>query len=319
MKYIVFITNMSSKEQQIWLNTFSQLLPNEQFVLPEELTDEAALAVDIAIVANPDVNVLKRFPHLQWVQSLWAGVESLIPYFQKRNEKKETSIPLVRLIDPQLAETMAEAVLAWTLYLHRTMPEYAAQQRNKIWRPIDCPLAKHIRVSILGAGELGQASMKRLLQNHYQVNAWSRQPKVLPGVNHYSGEEGLVSLLQNTDILICLLPLTAQTHHLLDQQTLMHLPKGSKLINFARGGIINHEDLYALLEQRHLHHAVLDVFEQEPLDANSPLWTHPHITVLPHISATTNLASASQVVANNISLFRDKGVIPKSVDLIQAY
>ena len=284
----------------------SQLLPNEHILLPEELSDEQALNVDIAIVANPDVKILERFPNLIWVQSLWAGVESLVDSFKQLNKQKNKQTKLVRLIDPQLADTMAEAVLTWTLYLHRNIPEYMAQQRNKIWKEIPCPAAENLRVSILGAGELGQAAMQKLLQNNFQVNSWSRSHKAFEGITHYSGEDGLLSLLQNTDILVCLLPLTPQTNKLLNKETLSHLPTGAKLINFARGGIINHDDLQALLDSRKIGHAVLDVFEQEPLKANSPLWENANISILPHISATTNLQSASQVVATNILKYREK-------------
>ena len=319
MKPIVFIHKMNAENQQQWLDAFTHLLPKECFVLQEQLSDEDALNIELAIVANPDVKILQRFPNLVWVQSLWAGVESLVEIFKQFNQQKQIQTKLVRLIDPQLADTMAEAVLTWTLYLHRNIPEYSAQQRNQIWKELPCKAAQHMRISILGAGELGQASMQRLLQNNYQVNSWSRTHKEFKDVTHYSGDDGLVSLLQNTDILICLLPLTKQTHKLLNKQSLIHLPVGAKLINFARGGIINHEELIVLLDSQHISHAVLDVFEQEPLQANSPLWTHPNISVLPHISASTNLQSASQVVADNISTYRKDGTIPESVDLKKGY
>ena len=218
MKCIVFITNMTSKEQKIWLGVLSQLLPNEHVLLPEELSDEQALNVDIAIVANPNVAVLERFPNLIWIQSLWAGVESLVDSFKQLNEHKQVETKLVRLIDPHLADTMAEAVLTWTLYLHRNIPEYIAQQRNKIWKQIPSPAAESLRVSILGAGELGQAAMQKLLQNNFQVNSWSRTHKAFEGITHYSGDDGLISLLQNTDILVCLLPLTPQTNKLLNKK-----------------------------------------------------------------------------------------------------
>ena len=319
MKPIVFIHKMDAENQQQWLDIFTNLLPKERFVLQEQLTDEEALSIELAIVANPDVKILERFPNLIWVQSLWAGVESLVDSFKEFNEQKANETKLVRLIDPHLADTMAEAVLTWTLYLHRNIPEYIAQQRNKIWKEIPCLASKNIRVSILGAGELGLASIQRLLQSGYQVNCWSRSHKEIEGVKHYNGDEGLISLLKNTDILVCLLPLTQQTYQLLNKETLCYLPLGAKLINFARGGIINHADLLKLLDLQQISHAVLDVFEQEPLQTNSPLWTHPNISILPHISATTNIETASKVVANNILIFRKEGTIPTSVDLKKGY
>jgi len=319
MKTIVFIHKMDIETQQNWLEAFSGLLPQENIVLEHQLTDKEALNIELAIVANPDLETLERFPNLIWVQSLWAGVESLVEGVKQLNQQKQTQTKLVRLIDPQLANTMAEAVLTWTLYLHRNIPEYIRQQSNKIWKEIPCATAQNVRVSILGAGELGQASMQRLLQNNYQVNSWSRTHKEFKGATHYSGDDGLITLLQNTDILVCLLPLTKETYKLLNKQSLSHLPHGAKLINFARGGIVEHDDVLVLLDNKHISHAVLDVFEKEPLPTNNALWEHPYISILPHISATTNLQSASQVVASNILKFREDGSIPNSVDLNKGY
>jgi len=326
MASIVFIHNLSKEDQDAWLSLFKTLLPNETIVLPESLTDEQAQHIDLAIVANPDVKVLTRFTNLVWVQSLWAGVEAIVESFRAFNDtpngnknKKIQGVKLVRLIDPQLAHTMAEAVLAWTLYLHRNIPEYAAQQRQKIWQQISCPTAHNVRVSVLGAGELGICAMQTLVQQSYQVNSWSRTAKNINKVTHFFGEEGLINLLENTDILVCLLPLTKQTRGLLNARLFRCLPKGAKFINFARGGIANYSDLVTVLDEGHLSHAVLDVFEQEPLKTSSSLWEHPKVSVLPHISAMTNRETASQVIANNIVRFRQDGSIPQSVDLERGY
>ena len=126
-------------------------------------------------------------------------------------------------------------------------------------------------------------------------------------------------MLSQTDILINLLPLTPQTHHLLDKTLLSELPNGAKLINFSRGGVIDTKALLVLLDNGHLSHAVLDVFEQEPLSSTDPIWSNPNITVLPHISAPTNIGTAAKVVADNIKNYRENNVIPKSVDIKVGY
>ncbi|WP_191600572.1 2-hydroxyacid dehydrogenase [Marinomonas algicola] len=319
MSPIVFIHSMDTVNQEQWLAQFNLLLPNETIVLEHQLTDEEASRVELAIAANPSVEVLARFPNLIWVQSLWAGVEAMVRSFRSINMAKARPTQLVRLIDPTLANTMSEAVLTWSLYLYRNIPEYLAQQKQNMWRPIPYPVIETVQVSVLGTGELGIASMNALVNQGFSVNSWSRNHKDIANVSHYSGKEGLVSLLKKTDILICLLPLTDHTQKLLNKETLGLLPKGAKLINFARGGIINHDDLTSLLDAGHLSHAVLDVFEEEPLSKDSPLWQHPKLSILPHISATTNVDSASKVVANNINNYRKNGTIPSSVDLERGY
>ncbi|MFT2111393.1 2-hydroxyacid dehydrogenase [Marinomonas sp. 2405UD68-3] len=319
MKNIAFIHNMDMENQEKWLAQFTILLPNEIIVVADQLTDEQASQVELAIVANPSVDALKRFPNLIWVQSLWAGVETMVNTFRSINQGKTHPTQLVRLIDPYLANTMAEAALTWSLYLYRNIPEYMAQQKQNLWRPIPCPAINTVHVSVLGTGELGTAAMQALVNQGFNVNSWSRNHKDIANVTHYSEQDGLFALLKKTDILICLLPLTDQTHKLLSKETLSLLPKGAKIINFARGGIVNHDDLINALDTDHLSHAVLDVFEQEPLTENSPLWQHPKLSILPHISATTNLDTASKIVADNITRYREHGTIPDTVDLLRGY
>lgn len=313
MNFIVFVSQLEQKEQQQWLALFKKLIPNEQVLLPEEVPVAQINKVDIAIVANPDPKILAQYPNLVWIQSLWAGVERLV------SQLNNPEIKLVRLIDPQLAKTMAEACLAWTLYLHRLMPQYAIQQQNKCWRQLPCATAEQTNISFLGAGKLGLAAIELLKPIGYQLNCWTRSSKDIVGVNTFTGESGLTSLLKKTDILINLLPLTPQTDKFLNATRLTLLPQGAKVINFSRGAVLDTKALIALLDCDHLAHAVLDVFEQEPLKPSSGLWHHEKITVLPHISAPTNITSAAQIVCQNIINYREDGRLPTLVDWQQGY
>lgn len=312
-KTIVFISKLDSRTQSHWLSLLKEKLPDEIILLPHQISDLQVENVDIAIVANPDPNVLTRFSNLIWIQSLWAGVEQLI------SEGLSKNIKLVRLIDPQLSKTMAEAVLAWTLYLQRNMPEYAKQQIDKQWHQLPPITAKELRIGMLGAGTLSTAALQTLKKFDYQISCWSRAPKQLDGIKSYTGIDGLQSMLSNTDILINLLPLTQETHHLLDMKMLSQLPVGAKLINFSRGAIIDTQALLQLLKTGHLSHAVLDVFEHEPLSKSSPIWSNPSITVLPHISAPTNMSTAVEIVEKNVNMYRKSQVIPDFVNLELGY
>jgi len=313
MKKIVFISELESDIQAQWLALIQQQLSNETILLPDQIADDEVEDIDIAIVANPSPNDLARFPHLVWIQSLWAGVEKLVAGVMPENVK------LVRLVDPHLAQTMAESVLAWTLYLQRNMAQYAQQQVDKRWHQLPSVASQELRVSVLGAGALGIAALDALSKLSYQVSCWSRTPKQLDGIKNYNGADGLQTMLRDTDILINLLPLTAKTHHLLGETLLGELPNGAKLINFSRGGVIDTTALLALLDSGHLAHAVLDVFEQEPLASTDPIWTHSNITVLPHISAPTNINTAVNIVADNINKYRENDIIPEYVDAKLGY
>jgi glyoxylate/hydroxypyruvate reductase A len=174
-------------------------------------------------------------------------------------------------------------------------------------------------VGILGLGHLGRVAAQKLVEQGFRVLGWSRSETVLPDVHTFAGEDGLETLLIQSQILVVLLPLTSQTHHLLNADRLGKLPQNASVINFARGAIIDEDGLIKCLESGALSHAVLDVFKKEPLSPGSCLWDHPSVTVLPHISAPTSLKSASSIVAQNIELFFDKGVLPKFVERAKGY
>lgn len=313
MKKIVFISRLDNKTQLDWLSCLRKQLSNEIIVLPEHMNEDEYQHVDIAIVADPDPAVINKFNNLIWIQSLWAGVEKLM------SEKSLQHIKIVRLVDPELAKTMAEAVIAWTLYLHRNMPEYAQQQIKKQWQQLPYIPARNIRIGVLGAGHLGLASLHSLQQLEYQVSCWSRTPKQLEGIKSYSGNSGLESIMSNSDIVISLLPLTTETHHLLNTSLLAKLPFGAKIINFSRGAIIDTQAMLALLETRHISHAVLDVFEHEPLAITDPIWSNHNITVLPHISAPTDMATSIKIATDNINKYRESMIIPNTVNAELGY
>lgn len=310
---IPFISQLPKQEENFWLTALNQALPDENIVAFSDFKLAEKKQVTLAIVANPNAEVLAEFENLVWVHSVWAGVEHLMMALA------ESPIEVVRLIDPRLSRAMSEAVLAWSLYLHRDMPRYAKQQKNKHWLQHPLVSANERRIGILGLGELGQVSAVQLQHHGFNVMGWSRTAKKITNVSCYSGECGLREMVAQSDILVCLLPLTRATKAMVNKNLLTQLPQGSAIINFARGGIINTGDLLAALNSNHLSHAVLDVFEHEPLTPDSVLWQHPDITILPHISAPTNLNSACDIVAKNILNFRATGQIPKAVSKINGY
>lgn len=302
---------------EAWLAQLAQAMPGETIRTLDQLCADERARVDVAIVANPDPQDLKNLPNLKWVQSLWAGVERLVA------DLADSPLTIVRLVDPQLAATMAEAVLAWVLYLHRDMPCYARQQAARVWQPQAYVRPERKTVGILGLGLLGRAAAQKLLGAGFKVCGWSRSLAQLEAglaqVSCLSGPDGLQELLQRADILVCLLPLTPDTRGLLDAQRLAQLPKSGAIINFSRGPILDTAALLAALDSEHLSHAVLDVFEQEPLPVESALWAHPKVTVLPHISGPTDLETGAQIVAQNIAQYRKTGQIPAGVDRGRGY
>ncbi|MFN7221375.1 MAG: 2-hydroxyacid dehydrogenase [Burkholderiales bacterium] len=296
-----------------WLEALRAALPEESIREVGELSDSEAATVDIAIVADPDPAQLARLTSLKWIHSVWAGVERLVPLARER------ALPLVRLHDPELARTMAEAVLAWTYYLQRDMPAYAAGQRAAVWQPRPYRAPSETTVTLVGLGELGSAAAARLLDAGFRVRGWSRTQKDTPGVECHYGLSQLGSSIADADIVVLLVPLTPETKGLFNTLTLGAMKRGASLINFARGSVIVRDALVDALNSGKLQYAVLDVFEQEPLPADDSLWRHPAVTVLPHISAPTNRHTAAKIVADNVRRYRHEELLPSSVNVERGY
>jgi glyoxylate/hydroxypyruvate reductase A len=310
---LVFAGRMDAAEEASWLATLRLAMPAETIAPFRALDDDARQRAEIAIVANPDPADIAAMRGLAFVHSLWAGVERLV------GELGPAAPPIVRLVDPSMSRVMAEAVLAWTHYLQRDMPAYARQQRERRWAPLPYRKPETMIVGLLGLGALGAAAASRLLDAGFRVAGWSRSPKTLPQVETFTGEDGLSALLAKSDVIVCLLPLTAETRGLLGARRLAEMKPGAALINFGRGPIVVATDLIEALDDGRLSHAVLDVFDEEPLDPASPFWAHPGVTVLPHITAPTDYATAAAVVASNVSNFRLSGRIPQHVEAARGY
>jgi glyoxylate/hydroxypyruvate reductase A len=308
---IALVGRVAPGEEEAWLDALARAMPGERILPPVSIGNPDA--VRLAIVADPDPAAVRRFPSLQWVQSLWAGVERLVA------EPALASLPIVRMVDPELGRTMAEAVLAWTLYLHREMPAYLAQQRERRWRQLPYVAPPSRRVGLLGLGALGHGAARAIRGAGFPVSGWSSTAKRLEGVACFHGRDGLAAMAAQTDILVCLLPLTPQTRRLVDAPLLELLPPRASLINVGRGPLVDAAALVAALDRGHLSHAVLDVFDEEPLPAGSPLWTHPGITVMPHVAADTDPRTGALVVAANVRAWRRSGRHPDPVDRARGY
>jgi glyoxylate/hydroxypyruvate reductase A len=273
-------------------------------VVEVDRIDSARLGdVRVAVVDGPSAAQLDRLVNLEFVQSTWAGVEEVLPVVPPH-------VSVARMIDPQLADTMAEAVTAWTLYLHRDMPRYARQQRERAWR--DHPLVPTFarRVGVAGLGVLGARAAAQLSRLGFSVSGWSRTPKSIGGVRCLDGDAGFDEMLATSNIVVNLLPHTEGTTGIFDAHAFAAMPSASSLVNFGRGSAVVDADLLAALDSGHVDHAVLDVFDTEPLPMDHPYWTHASVTVLPHISGPTTVETAAVIAARNVERYLDTGVLP---------
>jgi glyoxylate/hydroxypyruvate reductase A len=232
---------------------------------------------------------------LKLIQSLWAGVDRLLA-----DATLPAGVPIARMVDPAMSAAMAETALWAVLSLHRSYFDYARQQREGTWHQLPQRRADEMRVTVLGLGEMGLTAARRLVAQGYRVSGWSARPRSEPGIECLCGDDALPALLSRSDVVVNLLPLTPATRGLFNAERLALLPSGASLVNLARGGHVVEADLLAALDSGRLGHAVLDVFQAEPLPVDHPFWKHPRVTVLPHAAALTDPRSAAEIAAANV-------------------
>ncbi len=280
-----------TKDPAPWIAAIKAIEPDIDLRVWPDDGDKADVTFTL-VWAQPQ-GIFAQYPNLQVVASMGAGVDNLL---------QDTSIPaqaaMVRMVDPRLVSQMGDYVLTATLNHVRQLPTYAQQQQQHQWQPLRPRNVDAVTVGVMGLGQIGSAVAHRLAQVGFQVTGWSRRAKSMANVQVFSGQQ-LTDFLVASEILICLLPLTAETENILNIDTLGQLPQGAYVINVARGNHLVEEDLLSLLNKNYLAGACLDVFRQEPLPQEHPFWSHPKVTVTPHIASLTDPVSvASQIVEN---------------------
>jgi len=270
-----------------------------------------------ALLWNPPQELFRSLSGLKVVFSLGAGVDHLL-----RAPGLPPGLPLVRVAEPDLTSRMSEYVVLQVLMHHRRQRAYDELQRHREWRPLPQRAAAQVRVGVMGLGVLGQDAAAKLRTLGFQVAGWSRTAKSLEGIDCFAGDSGLVPFLNCSEILVCLLPVTEHTRGILNRSLFDELAAGETgpvLINAGRGALQVEEDIIAALETGTLRAATLDTFVREPLPPKSPLWSHPDITVTPHIAATSDPGAIADFVIGQIRRFESGGKLESLVDRDRGY
>jgi glyoxylate/hydroxypyruvate reductase A len=300
-----------------WKRRFDEVCGDRRvWLLPDASCDRAE--IHYAAVWKPHPGELAAFANLRVIFNLGAGVDALMA------DASLPRVPLVRVAVSDLTGRMTEYVVLHVLMHHRQEPYLRASQREKRWAPKFQWPASAISVGIMGLGTLGSNAADALRHIGFRVSGWSNSPKEIEGIECFHGKAQLDAFLQRTDILVCLLPLTADTHRILNRGLFAKLNRNSPLgapvlINAGRGGLQNETDILDCLDDDTLGAASLDVFAHEPLPPESRFWTHPKVVLTPHNAADTDPDEISKYVARQIGRFEAGGALENVVDPGRGY
>jgi glyoxylate/hydroxypyruvate reductase len=293
---VSLLVAMTGWKPEPWVARLAALLPGRRI---DTLETVERTSVTYALTWRHPPGSLRDLPNCRAIFSLGAGVDHVFA------DPHLPDLPIVRVVDPDLTERMSEWVVMQTLMHHRQFRRYDRQQRQRVWDEDEAqPAARDVRVGLLGLGVLGLDAARKLQMLRFDVAGWSRTPKTVQGLPTYHGDAGLDALLGRSDIVVSLLPLTPQTRGLLNAALIAKLPRdgriGPVLINAGRGGSQVEADIVAALESGRLKGASLDVFESEPLAADSPLWGREDVFITPHNSAISRPEAVARYVVDQI-------------------
>jgi glyoxylate/hydroxypyruvate reductase len=294
-----------------WRDTLAEQLPKLQV----RIWPEAGNLEDIEYLAfmHPDFDALPKFPNLKAMFSRSAGVESFIKH------PKMPKVPLGKIEPPGGDPMMTEYVVMHVLRFHRDMPGYQAAQSKREWRKVRIVRPDERRIGFLGFGMMAQAPALVLKSLGFPVSAWVRSPRPAAEVPIFHGQAQLEPFLKQTDIAVCLLPLTRETEGIFCARTFAMMPKGAMLVNVGRGKHVVDKDLISALDSGQLSYAALDALWPEPLPPDSPLWSHPKVTVMPHVARRPTVAQLATQMAVNIKSLEAGGSLLQEVDVELGY
>lgn len=308
---MAFLFKSDTRRGEVWRKRLRSEFPSLDFRVWPDVGAPSEIKYIACWVPPPDLG--EAFPNLELVFSVGAGVDqidlNLLP----------PGVKLLRMTEPGLAAGMNEYATLAVLAAHRNLPAYLDLQRAGAWKQLPTVAAKDRRVGVMGLGVLGTGLLESLKPFGFTLHGWSRSSKQIEGVTTFTGSDELARFLSQTDILVCLLPLTEDTRGILNTRTFDALPNDSCLINVGRGGHLVEKDLLGALASNKLRCAILDVTSTEPLPANHPFWSHPKIILTPHVASVTDAEGSADFVATSLRRHFAKEALVGVVDTSRGY
>lgn len=306
---------------KVWINApFSQ----ENAMLIKHAANGCEVFFGSEAIPDADIIVgqpaeVTDFARLRLLQSTNAGVEKLLAQGIPENVA-------ITNVTGAFGEVISEYIIAGILALSRGLFRYRDNQRRRIWQDERREmLLSGKKALILGCGNIGSETAKRLKAFGVMVTGIRREPKETEHFDCVCGMDALDALLPNADLIICCLPHTAETCGLLSEGRFLQMKQGALLVNVGRGSLIDEAALVEALKTGRLYGAVLDVFEKEPLSEDSPLWDMENVIVTPHISGPSFghypevERQIAGICAENISRFINGKPLLNMIDKTKGY
>jgi len=274
---------------------------------------DALARADVVLGWTIPPDAARRARRLQWIQCLGAGVDRLltIPELPER--------VVITRVGRGFGPAMAEHVLGYLLALTLEVPRALDQQRRRVWQPYSAPLLRGRTAVVVGLGAIGGEVARLLRAAGLRVLGVNRSGLACPHADETWPVAALDRLLPRAEIVVLVVPLTEATRHLLDARRLALLPRGAWLVNVGRGALVDESALVTALRAGRVGRAALDVFEVEPLPADSPLWALDGVVVTPHVAGPDDVTHVSDVFAENYARFRAGQPLLYRVDRTRGY
>jgi phosphoglycerate dehydrogenase-like enzyme len=236
--------------------------------------------------------LLARVPNLRWIHTISAGVDHLL--FPELRESDAILTNASGVFNIPIAET----VMAYILAVAKRLPEFWTQQRERRWEKLPLRELRGLTVGIVGLGDIGTEAARLCRAFGMRVLGLRRRPAPSDVADEVLSPDRLHDLLACSDFVVVAVPLTAETRGMIGRAELAGMKSDAWLINISRGAIVDEEALVEALREGHIGGACLDVFAEEPLPPESPLWDMPNVIITPH-----NSWSSPHIEEREIALF----------------
>jgi phosphoglycerate dehydrogenase-like enzyme len=275
----------------------------------EGITGDCNIILGEPGVLVPILDIARR---LQWIQSTFAGVEPLL----RPGLRKDYILTGVKGI---FGAPISDYLFAYILALERHLFQSYENQKIRNWQEIPSKSLRDRIMGICGLGSIGRHIAARA--KHFDMKVWGfkRSSDSIPGVDRVFTATNFKAFLTGLDYLVIALPNTPETRHLIDRGAFLAMEKRPLLMNVGRGSIISEEALIWAVETGIIRGAVLDVFEEEPLPVDNPIWSLPNVFVTPHHAALSYPEDIVPIFAENYRLFREKRYLQHVIDFEKGY